>query len=388
MTFKIDSVSARDRLKPRREPYWHRLSKGCYLGFRNMTGDSPGTWLARCRLDSGKQKTLALGTLDNHLPHLRFDKATALARDWFDHIGKGGSTTTATVKEACSDYVAHVLQEKGQKAANDLEGRYRLYVAHDPIHNIDLTKLTREHVMGFRRRLQATPVKINKNGETRARAKDGVNRNMTALRAALNFAFAEGKVTSDFAWREALKPIADAGTRRELYLDREQRRRFIQCAADDVAMFLRGLSVLPLRPGALAALTIADFDHRLHVLKVGKDKHGKDRKIKLPEEIASILAEAAKDKVSATPLFTRANGKAWDKDAWKWPIKAAAAAAGLPSETTAYTVRHSVITDLVHGGLDLLTVAQISGTSVAMIERHYGHLRNQVAAEALARLAL
>jgi hypothetical protein len=34
------------------------------------------------------------------------------------------------------------------------------------------------------------------------------------------------------------------------------------------------------------------------------------------------------------------------------------------------------------------TVAQISGTSVAMIERHYGHLRSDVAAGALARLAL
>jgi hypothetical protein len=30
----------------------------------------------------------------------------------------------------------------------------------------------------------------------------------------------------------------------------------------------------------------------------------------------------------------------------------------------------------------------ISGTSVAMIERHYGHLRSEVAASALAKLAL
>ena len=37
---------------------------------------------------------------------------------------------------------------------------------------------------------------------------------------------------------------------------------------------------------------------------------------------------------------------------------------------------------------DLLTVAQLSGTSVAMIERHYGHLRADHAAAALATLAL
>jgi site-specific recombinase XerD len=88
------------------------------------------------------------------------------------------------------------------------------------------------------------------------------------------------------------------------------------------------------------------------------------------------------------PLFIRENGLAWDKDSWKKPLKAAAAAALLPSNTIAYALRHSAITDLVHGGLDLLTVAQISGTSVAMIERHYGHLRSEVASVALANLVL
>ncbi len=82
------------------------------------------------------------------------------------------------------------------------------------------------------------------------------------------------------------------------------------------------------------------------------------------------------------------DGKRWDKDAWKGPVKAAAAAAGLPAATTIYVLRHSTITDLVVGGLDLLTVAQISGTSLRMIEQHYGHLRGDVAAAALAGLAL
>lgn len=60
----------------------------------------------------------------------------------------------------------------------------------------------------------------------------------------------------------------------------------------------------------------------------------------------------------------------------------------LPAGATAYTLRHSVITHVVHGGLDLLTVAQISGTSVAIIEKHYGHLRGEVAASVLAKLTL
>jgi site-specific recombinase XerD len=101
-----------------------------------------------------------------------------------------------------------------------------------------------------------------------------------------------------------------------------------------------------------------------------------------------LFAEAAIDKLPGAPLFARANGSAWDKDAWKWPVKAAARAAALPTETTIYALRHSAITDLVTGGLDLLTVAQISGTSVRMIEDHYGSLRADHAAAALAGLAL
>lgn len=69
-------------------------------------------------------------------------------------------------------------------------------------------------------------------------------------------------------------------------------------------------------------------------------------------------------------------------------MKAAVKAAKLPAETTAYTLRHSVITDLVHSGLDLVTVAQVSGTSVRMIEKHYCHLRAEAATEALAKLAM
>jgi integrase len=84
----------------------------------------------------------------------------------------------------------------------------------------------------------------------------------------------------------------------------------------------------------------------------------------------------------------RPNGKAWDKETWKGPIAVAAKAAGLPAGVTAYTLRHSIITDLVSAGLPLLTVAQISGTSAEMIEQHYGHLNRAAATEALAGLAL
>jgi len=69
------------------------------------------------------------------------------------------------------------------------------------------------------------------------------------------------------------------------------------------------------------------------------------------------------------------------------PTRVKVRSAELPGALFAYTLRHNVITDLIRARLPALTVAQLSGTSVAMIERHYGHLVRNHAEEALARLA-
>ena len=43
----LDSVDERSKLKPRRDPYFQRLSEGRYVGYRRMTKASVGSWLAR-----------------------------------------------------------------------------------------------------------------------------------------------------------------------------------------------------------------------------------------------------------------------------------------------------------------------------------------------------
>lgn len=391
MSHKIDTVTARTRLKARREPYWQRVSKGFHVGFRKMSSSSQGTWLLRHVGENGRETEHSLGTLEEFPDHRRFDEAVESARGWLSRDVTDVASqnqSTPTVIDACDAYVNRIREMKGSKPAHDLEARYRRWVRTDPIHNIELSKLTRQHLDDFRRRLVASPVRSSKAGNLRERSKDSVNRDMAALRAALNRALADRIVTTDFAWREPLKAYKNVSRRRGLYLDREQRRKFIEEAPEDLASFLRGLSILPLRPGALAALSVEDFDCRLHVLRIGTDKGGADRRIKLPLATANLFVRVCADRPPAAPLLARADGQAWNKDSWKYPIKEAATKAGLPLRTTAYTLRHSVITDLVHDGLDLLTVAQLSGTSVVMIEKHYGHLRSEVAPEALARLAL
>jgi len=390
MAIRIDTVASRDKLKPRRESHWQRVRKGCFVGYRKMTTAGHGTWMARARDedDGTKQLFKPLGEFADLPDHLRFDAATKAALAWFDHLGRGGTAVAATVAVACSRYVRHLTATKTERAAKDAEARFKNYVlTNAKLAATELPKLTPAQLEAWRKSLRDLPTRSG-GSRGKQRSDSTLNRDMTCFRAALNLAYLDGLLTSDYAWRSKLRPIKNADQRRELYLDRAQRLNFIEKSPADLAVFLRGLCQLPLRPGALAKLKAGDFDKRLKVLKIGQDKSGKDRRIKLPDVTAELFDAAAKGKLPTAPLLSRADGKAWNKDAWKWPIKTTVGAANLPSDTTAYTLRHSVISDLVHDGLDLLTVAQISGTSVAMIERHYGHLRSDVAAVALARLAL
>jgi integrase len=385
MAATIHTVSARTALLPRREPYWHLVEKGKFLGYRKMTTDSGGVWLTRQINDAGKQKYHTLGPLHEVVDSRRFDAAFKAAQDWFAHLTAGGSAEIVTVGEACKQFTQKARDEKRENGATDLEGRFRRWVYANPVFaNTPLMKLTAGMLTDWRNKLVKTPTKT-----AAARAASTINRDMAVLKAALNFALENGHATNDAPWKTKLKPIKNASNRRDCYLDMEQRRALIGCAAADLAALIQALSLIPLRPGAMAALTAGSFDKRLSVLTVGQDKAGRDRKITLPQSTAAFFADQAKDKLPGAPLLARADGKFWHRDAWKGPFKAAAKAAGLPNDAVTYNLRHSAITDLVAlHRLDTMTVAQLSGTSVSMIDKHYGHLLQDHAAVGLGKLAL
>lgn len=385
----IETVKQRSKLTPRREPYWQTLSTGRHVGYRSTS--EGGSWIARYYDPGTRKRVYNALTEVCHLPASeQFSDASKRAREWFKHLDKGGNPDTVTVREACARYVAWQRKKKGDKVADDSEVRFRRYVNEDEIAGVPVNKLTPRHVEAWQERLINLPkTKQGPNPKPdQRRANSTVNRDMVCFRAALNRAKADGLTTSDFAWAEALKPLEEVSNRRTLYLSRDERRALIEVLPSDAAGFVRGMCLLPLRPGALAGLKVGDYDKRAGNLAVPTDKAGAGRTIGLPKAAVELLNAQCKDKLPSAHLFTRADGSAWNKDAWKRPIGDGAKAAGLDSGVTAYTFRHSVITDLVDGGLDSLTVAALSGTSVRMIEKHYYKLREDRARDALAGLVL
>jgi len=370
----LNRVGKRKDLKPRRAPHWQELSRGKSLGYRRMTAASPGSWIARIYLDGDYQQK-PLGDFAMLAEEERFDAAKKAAEEWFAHISMGGSTDKVTVKQACEAYVDKLRQEKGDASADDTAGRFKRLVDSDPIARVELAKLAPRHVADWKKR---TLAKGGSHGY--------FNRNATALRAALNLAKSRREVAGDHAWSEELKPLEGGDRRRTLYLDRDKRRELTENASGELRPLVTALSLLPLRPGELVNARVEHLDVKHGMLRV-TGKTG-TREVPLSREALAHLKACAKDKLPSAWLVSRADGRQWDRFTWRDEVKLAAAAAKLPRATCLYTLRHSTITDLVTGGLDLFTVAKISGTSVAMIEKHYGHLQREHAREALEGLAL
>lgn len=386
MALDLSKVGERERLKSQREPHWQRLRAGCFLGFRPSKLGGKGTWIARVYdEDSRRYRVKSLGDFGALAGNAIFAAAKKEAEALAELVEAGGEirAKVETVSDACRAYA---------ESRPEAEARFNRYVYGDPLGKVKLEKLRRRHLAEWRKRLEETPslVSRNKEGEkrTRTRAASTINRDMAVLRAALATVLSPGAPNSEAAWQEPLKSIPNANGRRTLYLDRDQRRKLLEAIVEEAAPFVRALCLLPIRPGAMAALVAGDFDKRTSELTIGKDKTGKPRRIQLPAEAASLFAQHCKDKLPGAPLFMRSSGVQWDKNSWKLPIAAAVKAAGLPKGATAYTLRHSTITDLVRAGLPLLTIAQISGTSAEMIERHYGHLASDAAVNALRELVL
>jgi len=129
MAFRIDKVAAREALKPRHEPYWQRIRKGCYLGYRKKGVAGAGAWIARYRDDAtGERSIHSLGAIDDRPEGERFDVAREAAEEWFRHMGDGGTSKAKTVEDACRDYVEHLRASGRRKAADDADGRFRRFV--------------------------------------------------------------------------------------------------------------------------------------------------------------------------------------------------------------------------------------------------------------------
>ena len=298
-------------------------------------------------------------------------------------------TTTETVADACRDYVAALLKDGRASTAGDAERRFERTVYSDRIGKVRLAKLTQDDVEDWRDRVERgdladLPTRKGRPPTAKPLSKASVNRMRTVLVAALNRAVERRKVSPDrvIEWAN-VKPYEKVGGRRELYLDRDQRRALLDAAGGDLRDVIECIALTGCRPGDPAAVLRRDYDPKHARVTFRTKDH--ERTVPLSAPAKALFDRLAKGKLPAAHLFTN-GGAPWQPYDWADQVRIAATAAGLPEGVVLYTLRHCWITDAINGGMDLLTVARLAGTSLAMIEKHYGKLVDGAAREKLAKV--
>ena len=363
MAINLKSATSREQLKPRRNPYFHCLRIGLYLGYRR-TEEGDGTWIARRLKEGTKQYEFrSLGTLSGH------DEAVKLTEAWAGAVDLGITHKAISVEEVCRAWVNYKRTENSKASASDVEGRFNRLVYGKPLGSMQLDKLRTNHLREW---VQA---QLNEDGDEddMRRSKNTANRNLAALKAALNLALKDRLVVTDAGWK-TVAPFKKANSRRTGDLTLGERTALLAHCDIDLAALVRTLLLTAVRPGEIANANVADFNKDQGTLTL-TGKTG-TRLVTLSTTASEFLKTQAKDKLPAAPLLTDAFGNRWNKDSWKKRFKDAARAAKLPDGVVMYTLRHVAISEMIAGGVDTFLVARLAGTSTTMIDKHYGHLRH------------
>jgi integrase len=223
-----------------------------------------------------------------------------------------------------------------------------------------------------------------------------VNRFVRAVIAGLNRAHGFGHVGNPAAWR--LEGLADDDeSETAIFLTPAQRKELIGAASPEAAPFLRGLELSGARPKELAEATAVDFDGERRRLshRKGRPPKLRSRYVVLDRRGVEFFRLQVKSKSPTDPLFPAVGGKPWRRDMWAQEVRTAISKhnkfargdARVPVGASAYRLRHARISELLQVyGVDPLTVAAQTGTSLRMIERTYFKFIRSAMLEKLANL--
>src|SRR5262249_50868947 len=137
------------------------------------------------------------------------------------------------------------------------------------------------------------------------------------------------------------------------------------------------------RYAELCALKVSDFHPDHNTLSIQKSKSGRSRVVYLTDEGVALFQGLAAGRRGSDVLIRRDDGQAFGIAHQDRRMRAACQNARI-EPVPFHTLRHSYASALVKAGVPLAYVAQSLGhTSIAMVEKHYGHIAKSHLAETI-----
>jgi integrase len=402
---RLETRSAREKLKARGKPYFKALDPGLHLGYRK--GAAGGKWVLRRYLGDGAYEVETIAVADDKADAgdgevvLNFQQAQQEARKkHVEHMraakGLPADGGPYTVRACIEDYLAFL--ETNRKTGRDARYRADALIL-PPLGDIPCAELTKDMLRAWLGNLAASPPRVRTrrgqiqqhrwvdDDEGRRRRKAAANRVLANLKAALNRAWRDGKIETDAAWRR-VEPFKGADAARVRYLSIEECRRLINAAEGAFRDLVRAALATGCRYGELAALEVADFNADSGTLRVRQSKSGRSRHVVLTEEGIALFSRLAAGRPGSELLLRRPNGEPWGRNNQQEPMAAACEHARIEPPAGFHSLRHSYASHAVLAGAPLLVIARNLGHSDSrMVEKHYGHLSQGYVADEIRRAA-
>jgi integrase len=220
---------------------------------------------------------------------------------------------------------------------------------------------------------------------------DGTFRAM--MRDARKHGIGEKDYFADLEWPRIVSPKPDPFTA-------EERDTILKHFKENHAFYYPFLSTLfgtGARPSEIIALRWGDVDLKTGIVSITKSRYmdtdsptktvASEREIVLGEPIVAALRAIKPLHVRETDFaFKNEDGNSIKEDKWRGKYwYRALRACGIKARKF-YATRHTFISDALSHGLNIKWLAEYCGTSVAMIEKHYGRYIKSDSAEQLKTL--
>jgi integrase len=212
------------------------------------------------------------------------------------------------------------------------------------------------------------------------------NGDLTVLKAVLNFAFREGKVSSDGAWR-VVQAFRGVHRSKAPYLTLEQCQKLIPLCTPDFRLLVCAALLTGARLMELTRLTAEDYNPRAGTVHFAPAKTRWARHVFLTDEGREFFDERVKNLLPGDLLFRRQDGERWRQADPCHRLRIPAREAGL-GHISFHIFRHTYASLLAEQGTNMAVIAKNMGhRQTEVCERYYAHLsEGYVATEIRARL--
>lgn len=391
---KIDTPTARGNLPISKKPVYKSLETGVFIGYRR--GKSERRWVARIYVEAEKKYVVrAIGHADDpDAPHGPQAMAYAEARDAVlavaGQLRSNAITGPFTVADALDFYMDN-FEGKSVVATRSRADS----IIKPALGYIAVAKLTDDDVRDWheqrgrsaaRLRTSKTAEKANERpadtDEAIRRRRSTANRDLTVLKAALNYAVEKKRYRGATPWRE-VKPFKNVDAAKFRFLTDAEQQRLVNAAAPSIRPLIQAALLTAGRYSELARLQMQDYDPEAGTVLFRETKSGVDRHVYLETEGVRLFEQNTAGKKPTDLIFPRPDGDRWMPSQQARPIAAACKKANVPA-CGFHDLRRSYGARLARRGVPMAVIAKALGHADERItQKHYAHLSKSYLADTI-----